>query len=102
MLVTFFTFSTGAAIDDAKPLLESDLASFSVPFRSHWSLNILRITATGVMYQINERFAQQSFHDLAGWFMTPICLMFLAVESWALNRLIIEVGRPKSAMPSSR
>jgi exosortase len=101
MLVTFFTFSTGAAILMRKPLLEKTCIVLSaVPIAL--LTNILRITATGVMFQINERFAQSFFHDLAGWFMMPVCLMFLAAELWALNRLIIEAGRPKPALLSLR
>jgi exosortase len=101
MLVTFFTFSTGAAILMRKPLLEKMCIVLSaVPIAL--ITNILRITATGLMYQVNEQFARSFFHDLAGWFMMPVCLGFLALELWALNRLIIEVGRPKAAMLSLR
>lgn len=101
MLVTFFTFSTGAAILMRKPLLEKMCIVLSaVPIAL--VTNILRITATGVMYQINANFAQSFFHDLAGWFMMPVCLLFLALELWVLNRLIIEAGRPKAALLSLR
>ena len=59
--------------------------------------NIIRITATGIMYQTNREFAHRFFHDLAGWFMMPSCLAFLGAELWIMNRLIIE-ARP--ARPS--
>jgi exosortase/archaeosortase family protein len=101
MLLTFFTFSTGAAVLMRKPLLEKMCIVLSaVPIAL--VTNILRITATGVMYQINAHFAQSFFHDLAGWFMMPVCLLFLALELWALNRLIIEAGRSKPALLSLR
>jgi exosortase len=94
MLVTFFTFSTGVALLIRKPLLERLCIVLSaVPIAL--VTNILRITATGVMYQIDPKFAHAFFHDLAGWFMMPVCLAFLGLELWILNRLIIEVGRPK-------
>jgi exosortase len=94
MLVTFFTFSTGVALLIRKPLLERCCIILSaVPIAL--VTNVLRITATGVMYQVNQKFAQMFFHDLAGWFMMPVCLLFLGLELWILNRLIIEVGQAR-------
>src|SRR5262245_28986906 len=92
MLVTFFTFSTGVALLIRKPLLERVCIVLSaVPIAL--VTNIIRITATGIMFQINRDFAQKFFHDLAGWFMMPICLVFLGMEFWIFNRLIID-SRP--------
>jgi exosortase len=97
MLVTFFTFSTGVAILIRKPMLERLCIVLSaVPIAL--VTNIGRITATGVMYQMNAEFAHRFFHDLAGWFMMPICLALLGIELWMLNRLIIEARQPKTAM----
>src|SRR5262245_17658172 len=64
MLVTFFTFSTGVAMLMRKPLLEKVCVVLSaVPIAL--VTNILRITATGIMYQQNAKFARVFFHDLA-------------------------------------
>jgi exosortase len=94
MLVTFFTFSTGVAIIIRKPLLEKMCIVMSaIPIAL--VTNILRITATGIMYQHNHEFAQRFFHDLAGWFMMPVCLVFLGLELWMLNRLILQERAPK-------
>ncbi len=94
MLLTFFTFSTGMAILIRKPILEKICIVLSaVPIAL--ITNILRITATGVMYQVNPKFAHAFFHDLAGWFMMPVCLAFLGLELWALNRLVVEAGPPR-------
>jgi exosortase len=94
MLVTFFTFSTGVAIIIRKPWLEKMCIVMSaIPIAL--VTNILRITATGLMYQNNRAFAQMFFHDLAGWFMMPVCLIFLGVELWMLNRLILQESAPK-------
>ncbi len=101
MLVTFFTFSTAVALLIRKPHLERCCIVLSaVPIAL--VTNILRITATGVMYQADAKFAQMFFHDLAGWFMMPVCLAFLGVELWILNRLIIEVGQPKRSLRLER
>jgi len=100
MLVTFFAFSTGVAILLRKPWLERMCIVLSaIPIAL--VTNIIRITATGIMYQTNPEFAHRFFHDLAGWFMMPICLAFLGAELWIMNRLIIEV-RPARPMLSLR
>jgi exosortase len=97
MLVTFFTFSTGVALLIRKPLLERVCIVLSaVPIAL--ITNIIRITATGIMFQMNRDFAQRFFHDLAGWFMMPICLAFLGLELWILNRLIIETRQARPAL----
>ena len=97
MLVTFFTFSTGVAVLIRKPLLErSCIVISAVPIAL--VTNIIRITATGVMYQLNKQFAQMFFHDLAGWFMMPVCLAFLGLELWILNRLIMETRQSRPAL----
>jgi exosortase len=101
MLLTFFAFSTGVAILIRKPALDKLCIILSaVPIAL--VTNILRITATGVMYQVNPRFAQAFFHDLAGWFMMPVCLALLGLELWILNRLIIESARPRPVVFSLR
>jgi exosortase len=97
MLVTFFTFSTGVAIVIRKPWLEKMCIVLSaIPIAL--VTNILRITATGLMYQHNREFAHVFFHDLAGWFMMPVCLIFLGVELWLLNRLILQQSAPRARM----
>lgn len=89
MLVTFFTFSTGVAMLSGKPALDRICIVLSaVPIAL--ITNILRITATGVMYQTHPQFAQRFFHDWAGWFMMPVCLAMLGAELWILNRLVLE------------
>src|SRR5262249_46126475 len=96
MLVTFFAFSTGVAILIRKPWLERMCIVLSaIPIAL--VTNIIRITATGIMYQTNPEFAHRFFHDLAGWFMMPICLAFLGAELWIMNRLIVE-ARPTRPM----
>ena len=90
MLVTFFAFSTGVALLIRRPWLDKMCIVLSaIPIAL--LTNIIRITATGVMYQMNAEFAHTFFHDLAGWFMMPVCLAFLGTELWILNRLISDV-----------
>ncbi|MFL5340217.1 MAG: exosortase/archaeosortase family protein, partial [Gemmataceae bacterium] len=99
MLVTFFAFSTGVAVLIRKPWLDRMCIVLSaIPIAL--LTNIIRITATGVMYQVNADFAHTFFHDLAGWFMMPVCLALLGTELWILNRLISDAqpSRPVLAL----
>src|SRR5262249_7676336 len=97
MLVTFFTFSTGVAIVIRRPWLEKMCIVLSaIPIAL--ITNIFRITATGLMYQSHRNFAEAFFHDLAGWFMMPVCLILLGIELWMLNRLIVHASPPRARL----
>lgn len=97
MLLTFFAFSTAVAMLIRKPWLEKLCIVLSaVPIAL--ITNILRITVTGIVYQHNAKFAKLFFHDLAGWFMMPICLALLGLELWILNRLILNRAQPRPSL----
>ena len=53
-------------------------------------VNITRITATGLLYMVNEHLAERVFHDLAGWVMMPMALGLMYVELQLLSHLFIE------------
>jgi exosortase len=90
MLVTFFAFSTAVAMLMRRgPVERLAVVASAVPIAL--AVNVIRITATGVMFQaISGEAAKVFFHDLAGWVMMPLCLAFLGVELWALRRLVVE------------
>ena len=53
--------------------------------------NVLRITATGLVYVATADKATHDFmHDLLGWLMMPVGLALLALEVWALKRLVVD------------
>jgi hypothetical protein len=59
--------------------------------------NIVRITATGILHEIsNSETANLFFHDLGGWLMMPLGLLFLAGEVKMLSYLFID---PPPALP---
>jgi exosortase len=97
MLVVFFALSTAVALMIKKPLWEKLLIACSaVPIAL--ASNILRITITGLFYDtFGNHFGGAFFHDLAGWLMMPLGLMFLGIELWILRTLLID--RP-SELPS--
>jgi exosortase len=80
MLVVFFALSTAVALLMRKPLWERLLVCASaIPIAL--LTNLLRITATGVLYETaGKEIAEAVFHDLAGWLMMPLALGFLGLE----------------------
>ena len=90
MLVVFFALSSAVAMLIRKPLWEKlFIACSAVPIAL--ASNVLRITVTGLLYDtFGNHFGGAFFHDLAGWLMMPLGLMFLGIEWWILKTLLIE------------
>ena len=90
MLVVFFALSTAVALLIHKPQWEKFfIASSAVPIAL--ISNIMRITVTGLFYDnFGNHFGGAFFHDLFGWLMMPLGLVFLLVELWILKTLLIE------------
>jgi exosortase len=89
MLLVFFALSTALAIFIKKPLWERILIFLSA-FPIAIIANIIRITGTGVLYQMGQSAtAQFVFHELAGWLMMPLALILLWIEMAILSRLLV-------------
>jgi exosortase len=90
MLVVFFALSTAVAMLVRKPLWEKlFLACSAIPIAL--ASNVLRITVTGLFYDtLGNHFGGTFFHDLAGWLMMPLGLIFLGIELWILKTLLVE------------
>jgi exosortase len=99
MLMTFFAFSTAVSLIVDRPIGERLLiVASAVPIAL--ATNILRITCTGLMHvYVGGELAQKFFHDLAGWFMMPVCLIMLWAELRLLERLFLAVPPPAAAEP---
>ena len=53
--------------------------------------NVLRITLTGVLHDaVDDQWAHELFHDLAGWLMMPVALALLMAELRVLSKLFID------------
>ncbi len=89
MLVIFFALSTAVAMVVRRPLWEKVLiVASAIPIAV--VVNVIRITATGVLYEsVGSQIAKAVFHDLAGWLMMPLGLLFLQAELSLLKRLLI-------------
>lgn len=90
MLVTFVAFAAAVCLAVDKPLADK-LVILASAGPIAVLVNVIRITATGVMHlNVSGEAAAHFFHDLAGWVMMPMALAFLGLELWILDRLIVE------------
>lgn len=91
MLFTFIAFSTAVCLLVKKPLSDRLVILFSaVPIAI--LVNVIRITLTGfALLYCSSDFAYQWSHDIAGWAMMPLALVFLGIELWILSKLIVEL-----------
>jgi exosortase len=56
-------------------------------------VNMTRIVVTAILYLVlgqDSELAKHFFHDLAGWFMMPLALLFLYVEMQVLSHIFVE------------
>ena len=99
MLMTFAAFAVGAVLLLERTRFEKLLILLGiVPIAV--AVNVLRITATGVAHTLTADKATLNFtHDLHGWLMMPAGLGLLALQLWALTRLV-EPAAPKSDAPA--
>lgn len=90
MLSAFFAISTTVALVVRRPLLDRLVVFVSaVPIGVF--MNLLRLTATGLVYAVvGAPAAQAFFHDLAGWMMMPLALAAVGFELYLLRRLFPE------------
>lgn len=90
MLVVFVALSTAMALLARRPLLDKLILLVSaIPIAV--ISNILRITATGILHETtSSETANVFFHDLGGWLMMPLGLLFLAVEVKLLSHLFVD------------
>lgn len=89
MLSAFFALSTTVALLIRRPLLDRVLVFLSaVPLGV--LMNLVRVTATGLVYAaVGSAAAQTFFHDLAGWLMMPLALAALGLELYLFRRLFV-------------
>jgi exosortase len=91
MLLSFVTLIVAAVILVPRPMHERVVLLLSaVPIAL--VSNILRITATALCYHwLGEKIGDMIAHDLAGWLMMPIALVFVWLELRVLSWLFVEV-----------
>jgi exosortase len=99
MLSAFFAVSATVALLLRRPLPDR-VAVFLSAIPVGVLVNLLRITATGLVYAaVGNRDAQAAFHEAAGWLMMPLALAALGLELYLLDRLFIP--KPSAVSPTS-
>jgi len=90
MLVVFAAICTAAAIVTRRTMAERVvLVASAVPIAL--LCNCTRIVLTGIAHAAFGRaLADLVFHDLAGWMMMPLALLFVWGELWIFSRLFVE------------
>ena len=90
MLVIFFALATAVVLLIRRPLWQK-ISIVASALGIALVVNVLRITATGVLFEtVGSEWARAVFHDLAGWLMMPVALVFLGLELKLLTHLILE------------
>jgi exosortase len=99
MLFVFLALALALCLVLDRPLWQKAvLVASAVPIAV--AANVLRITATGVLYQTAGRgVADAVYHDLAGWLMMPVALALLGLELAFLKRLFVPGFNPVPAGP---
>jgi exosortase len=93
MLILFFAVSAAAALLVQRTLWERlVILASAVPIAL--CVNIVRITVTGVLYELTtSSVAEHFFHDVGGWLMGPLAFVFLWLEMKFLDRAMITVSQ---------
>jgi exosortase len=101
MLVTFAAIAAAVAFIVQRPAYEKAALFLSaVPIGV--LMNCIRITATGVLYQLaGSAAAQAFFHSFAGWLMMPLAVAVLWLELRLFSALLIDTT-PKGPAPLPR
>jgi len=91
MLMVFLATSAAVAVLTRRSLWQRLLIVASA-FPIAILCNVIRITLTGMLHETaGHDAAEYLYHDLAGWLMAPLALLFLSLELWLLSRLFVPV-----------
>ena len=94
MLMLFFAACVGAAfLLRSHGLLTRILIVLSaIPIAV--IANVSRITITAILYEtVNQELGDKIFHDLAGWFMMPLAITLLWLETALFSKLFVASER---------
>lgn len=88
MLMLFFAACVGMAF----LLRQRDLLTRTLIILSAIPIaviaNVSRITVTAILYEtVSQKLGDKIFHDLAGWFMMPLAIGLLCLETALLSKL---------------
>ena len=89
MLTIFVALTVGWVLVDRTAWWERlAIVASAVPIAL--AVNVVRITATGMMVTVNEDLAERVFHDWAGYVMMPLAVGLLVAVRWLVAAAVIE------------
>lgn len=90
MTMLFVTVCVGAAfLMERSPLEKLIVVLSAAPIAL--LANVVRIMATAVLHEtVSHDAADALFHDLAGWFMMPLAVVFLWTDLWLLSHVLVD------------
>jgi exosortase len=102
MMVVFFALATAVVMVTNRHWIDRVIIILSAAPIAMIA-NILRIVATGILYDLGmSDWANHFFHDVAGWMMMPLALGMLWLEVALLSALIIETPVSKRPYAATR
>lgn len=89
MLTIFVALTVGWVLVDRTAWWERlAIVASAVPIAL--AVNVVRITATGMMVTVNEDLAERVFHDWAGYVMMPVAVGLLVAVRWLVAAAVVE------------
>jgi len=90
MMMLFLTVCFAAAlVMDRSPIEKAIIVLSAAPIAV--LANVVRITTTAMLHEwASHDVADAVFHDLAGWFMMPLAVVFLWGEMWVLSKALVD------------
>lgn len=89
MLTIFVALTVGWVLVDRTAWWERlAIVASAVPIAL--AVNVVRITATGMMVTVNEDLAERVFHDWAGYVMMPLAVGLLVAVRWLVAAAVVE------------
>lgn len=89
MLTIFVALAVGWVLVDRTAWWERlAIVASAVPIAL--TVNVVRITTTGMMITVNEDLAERVFHDWAGYVMMPLAVGLLVAVRWLVAAAVIE------------
>ena len=98
-MMLFLAVCVGLALISRRTPIEKVIIVFSSALIALLA-NIVRIAATAILHAtVSHQAATHLYHDLAGWFMMPLAVVFLWLELAYLNRVFVreDATDPQSA-----
>ncbi len=89
-MMLFLTVCVGMALITRRSVIEKTIIVLSAAAIAVLA-NVIRIAVTAILHEkVSDAAANTLYHDMPGWFMMPLAVVFLWLELAYLNRVFID------------